>query len=121
MAIEAPRGDALAMASYEDELRAWAHTVGSDGCSTPALEFFQVCCWAHDFAYVNGKTIRGQVVSKAQADQQFRDCIQRHSTLRWLSPMSWWRWWAVRRFGRGVWRQQPPKSLLNGAVYDTPV
>lgn len=108
------------MASYEDELEAWAKTVGSDGC-TAVPDFFRVCCLGHDFAYCNGRTLRGAPMTKAQADQQFRDCIQRHSSFRWLSPMSWWRWWAVRRFGRGAWKTPPARLLLNGAVYDTQI
>ena len=107
------------MASYREELEAWGKTVGSDGCSSPALQLFYLCCLEHDFAYVHATTFRGVPVTKAQADQRFRDCIQRHSTFRWLSPMSWWRYWAVRKFGRGVWKTPPKQPLFNGAVYDT--
>lgn len=109
------------MASYEEELEAWGRTVGSDGCTYPAMQVFRICCLAHDRAYATGFTIRGVRITKAQADQQFRDCIQRHSTFRWLSPMSWWRYWAVRRFGRGVWKTQLPQPALNGVVYDTQI
>lgn len=103
--------------SYTEELEAWGKTVGSDGC-TVVPEFFRVCCLEHDRAYATGKTLRGVVVTKADADQRFRDCIQRHSTFRWLSPLSWWRWWAVRQFGRGVWATPPPQTYVH-AVYDT--
>ena len=92
------------MSSYEDDLRAWAVATGSDGC-TGVPDFFRACCDAHDYKYTLGETPRGVKVTKAEADQQFRDCIQARSRLRFLSPLSWWRWLAVRQFGRGVWQQ----------------
>ena len=95
------------MSSYRDALEAWAIANGSDGCTTPSTQAFQVCCWEHDHAYVTGQTLRGVRVTKAEADQRFRDCIQAHSSLRWLSPLSWWRWLAVHWYGRGVWTLRP--------------
>lgn len=90
------------MPSYRDELEAWAAAAGSDGCSI-VPEFYRVCCLEHDHAYQTGRTLHGVPMSKAQADQRFRDCIQAHSSFRWLSPLSWWRYWAVSLFGRGIW------------------
>lgn len=107
------------MPSYRDELEAWAKSVGSDGCSWPATQVHQVCCWGHDYAYFSGKTPRGVPVTKAEADQLFRDCLQRHSSFRWLSPMSWWRWLAVSWFGQGVWTEtdeRPVAALYGSAV-----
>jgi hypothetical protein len=100
------------MASYEEFLETWAAEHGSDGCTHSSDLFYRVCCLEHDFSYIHGETPRGVKVTKAQADQRFRDCIQAHSRLRFLSPMSWWRWVAVSRFGRGVWAKSPPQGLM---------
>ena len=88
------------MPSYHDQLKTLAQSIGSDGC-TNAAEWYQECCWEHDWTYVTGMTPRGVSITKAEADQRFRDCLQRHSSFLWLSPMSWWRYLAVRKFGRG--------------------
>lgn len=90
------------MTSYHDELEALATSIGSDGC-THALQVRVECCWEHDWAYVTGTTPRGEPLTKAQADQRFRDCLCAHSPLRWLSPWAWVRWLAVSRFGHGNW------------------
>lgn len=100
------------MASYAEQLREWAQKNGSDGCSWPASQAHQMCCHEHDFAYTTGSTFRGVKVTKAEADRRFRECIQTHSSFRWFSPMSWWRWLAVSRFGRGVWSEQPTRLQL---------
>lgn len=90
------------MASYHDQLQALAESIGSDGC-THGLEICIECCWEHDWTYVTGMTPRGVVVSKEYADKRFRDCIQAHTSLRWLNPLSWWRYVAVVKFGHGIW------------------
>jgi len=101
------------MPSYHDELKALAESIGSDGCSSPALQVCVECCWEHDWSYVTGLTPRGVVTSKAEADRRFRDCLQAHSSFRWLSPFSWWRWLGVRHFGHGVWQRpvMAPRSV----------
>lgn len=108
------------MPSYHDELKALAESIGSDGCSGPALQVHVECCWCHDLAYATAKTPRGVPITKAQADQQFRDCLQAHSSLRWLSPLSWWRWLAVRQFGHGIWKRPLPVPVrpLYWATWD---
>lgn len=98
------------MASYEEQLEAWAKEAGSDGCSH-VPDFYRMCCLEHDHSYSLGTTLRGVPVTKAQADQRFRDCIQARSSLRFLSPMSWWRWASVSIVGRGVWSR--PLGLLD--------
>lgn len=89
------------MSSYHDELKALAESIGSDGCSGPTLQVHVDCCWEHDWSYVTCMTPRGVPTTKAEADRRFRDCLQAHSPLRFLSPLAWWRWLAVMQFGRG--------------------
>lgn len=103
------------MTSYHDELKALAESIGSDGC-THALQIDVECCWEHDYTYVTGKTPRGILKTKEQADQRFRDCIQSKSFLRKLSPMSAWRWIAVSLFGEGIWSK---KELPQGLYVDS--
>ena len=98
------------MASYAEQLRAWAVAAGSDGC-TGVPDFFVVCCHEHDHVYQTGETLRGVPQTKAEGDQRFRDCVQRHSPLRELSPLSWVRWVGVRVLGRGIWARRPRPSL----------
>jgi len=91
------------MPSYHDQLKLLAKSIGSDGC-TKAFDFICIeCCWEHDWTYVTGLTPQGRVVDKEYADRRFRDCFQAHMSLRWLNPISWWRYLAVVKFGHGVW------------------
>jgi len=99
------------MASYYDELKALAESIGSDGC-THATQIHQVCCFEHDICYVLGTTPRGVPITKAQADRRFRDCNQAHSPFKFLSPLAGWRWLAVHWFGSGPPVGVPVPGLL---------
>lgn len=90
------------MASYKEELKALAESIGSDGC-TGVADICIECCWEHDWTYVTGMTPRGVVVTKEYADRRFRDCIQARMRLRWYSPFSWIRYIGVKKLGKGVW------------------
>lgn len=98
------------MASYHDQLKALAESIGSDGCSH-VIDICIECCWEHDWTYRTGMTPRGVAANKEYADMRFRDCIQAHMSLRWFSPISWIRWIAVVKFGKGIWN----KNLINPA------
>lgn len=63
-----------------------------DGC-TGVPDFYKSCCDEHDEHYSTHD------ITRSEADQRFRDCIQQQSKLGKLSPLSWWRWAAVRSFG----------------------
>lgn len=102
------------MSSYHDQLKALAESIDSDGC-TQGTDVHIECCWEHDWAYVTGTTPRGVPTTKAEADRRFRDCNQAHSSLRWLSPMAWWRWTAVHLFGGG-----PPLTPPSGLIFFYP-
>lgn len=114
------------MPSYHDQLALLAKSIGSDGC-THGMDICIECCWEHDWTYVTGLTPQGRVVDKEYADRRFRDCLQAHMSLRWLNPLSWWRYLAVVKFGHGIWGRRPvevqrfytnyssTKTLLNDA------
>ena len=94
---------------YWKWVREIAQDLKSDGCSAiPYLsnEFFEDCCFEHDIHYRTGKTIFGDPITRAQADQRLRECIQIRSDLGKLDPLAWWRWAAVRLFGGGAWHGQ---------------
>jgi hypothetical protein len=84
---------------YWERVRDKAGEIGSDGC-TGAGAVFRDCCFEHDIHYRTGRTLDGQPITKAQADDRFRACMQARSVLGWWSPMAWIRWSAVRLFGR---------------------
>lgn len=66
---------------------------GSDGC-TVVKDFHQVCCYEHDIHW-NGTRLDGTPISRAQANREFRQCIQSRSKLGRFSPLSWLRWVGV--------------------------
>ena len=89
-------------ARYWQQVRNVADMMGSDGC-TGVADFFKDCCLEHDIHYRTGKTITGAIITRRQADALFRQCMQERSKLGRYSPMSWWRWAAVRLLGRTRW------------------
>lgn len=89
--------------TYWQRVRLIAKGLGSDGC-TGVGEFYRDCCLEHDIHYRTGCRIDGTPISRAEADARFRECIQARSPWGKLSPMSWWRWAAVRLFGGKSWR-----------------
>lgn len=70
----------------------------TDGC-TGVKDFYVDCCYLHDRAYRTGRGFDGEPISRREADARLRRCIQSRSRFGRLSPMSWWRWSAVRLFG----------------------
>lgn len=98
------------MNSYHDQLERLAKSIGSDGC-TKSFNIKVECCWEHDWTYVTGMTPQGRIVNKEYADRRFRDCLQAHMSFRWLSPLSWWRYLAVMKFGNGIWGNRQPVEV----------
>ena len=81
------------------KVRDQAAALGSDGCSGPTVEWYRDCCLQHDIIYRTGRDEEGQPVSRREADARFRRCMQQQSRLGRYSPVSWWRWLAVRALG----------------------
>ena len=88
-------------ALYWDRVRDKAAELGADGCSMATGAFVE-CCLEHDVHYRTGKTLRGMTISRRDADARFRACMQARSRFGAFSPMAWWRWAAVRLFGRAA-------------------
>jgi hypothetical protein len=104
---------------YWDWVRIEAARINSDGC-TLVSECFHDCCLQHDLAYKWGKDPyaayklycagmlnyweKAPAITRAQADADFRLCIQRKSPLGVWSVMSWVRWIGVRVGGGRYWR-----------------
>lgn len=100
------------MSSYYNQLKELAESIGSDGC-TGVLDIHVECCWEHDWTYVTGMTPQGVSVTKEYADMRFRDCIQAHVSLRWLSPRSWIRYVGVVVLGSGIWGRKIKVNVMN--------
>lgn len=84
---------------YWERIYDKAAELGSDGC-TFATGGFRDCCIEHDVHYRLGTTIDGYPITRREADARFRSCMQCRSKVGWWSPVAWWRWAAVRVFGR---------------------
>lgn len=92
--------------SYWIRLKQWAFDTKSDGCSD-VPDFYVECCWQHDRGYQTGENIDGVKYPNRKAiDDEFRKCMQDRSIFGRFSPMSWWRWAAVRLFGWMPWRSE---------------
>lgn len=75
-------------------VRSCCQRLKCDGC-TGVPDWRRPCCDWHDLLWRTGHDLEGNPVSGAQANVEFRKCLQHLSRLRWFSPMSWWRYAAV--------------------------
>lgn len=85
-------------------VEAKAEELDSDGCSG-VPDFFLLGCFEHDIHYRTHKDVWGGPITKCQADTRLKYYIQMRSWFGRFSPMAWWRYWAVREFGRKSWRK----------------
>lgn len=92
--------------------------IKTDGCSR-VTGAYRRCCWVHDLSYYYGRDpaeayehyARGgvepwswaQAITRAQADADFRRCMQAHSAAGFWSPLALLRWAGVRVGGRRAW------------------
>ena len=77
--------------------------ISSDGC-TAVPDFYKECCIIHDLAYRYKMSPWGTPMTKADADNGFRTCIQSRSKLGRCSPLSWVRYFGVAVFGKRAWK-----------------
>ena len=84
---------------YWERIKDKAAELGADGCSG-ATGAFAECCLEHDIYYRTGATLDGRPITKEEADKRFLACMQSRSIFGFYSPMAWWRYLAVKRFGR---------------------
>ena len=97
-------------AKYWRRVRIRAKKLGADGCSG-VPEFYRDCCLEHDIAYRTHKTVDDVSIDRKTADRAIRECIQSKSVFGRFSPMSHWRYAALRVFP-GVqksWDEGPEK------------
>lgn len=103
---------------YWPWLRIEAAKIKSDGCSG-VPDFHLDCCLQHDASYwyakcpVSAYTYyledspnpweQATNIFESDADARFRRCIQQDSPFGRYSPMSWWRWAALKMFGKKAW------------------
>ena len=89
-------------ADYIERVRRAAQALGSDGCSV-VPDFYVDGCYEHDVHYRTHQTLDGRPITRRRADCWFRQRIQEMSWFGRFSPMSWWRWVAVRWAGESAW------------------
>lgn len=85
-------------AAYWEKVRFTAHQLETDGC-TGVADIYVDSCYEHDIHCRTHRTVYGRALTSADAAAIFRERIQEFSWLGRLSPVSWWRWAAVRVFG----------------------
>lgn len=77
----------------------------SDGC-TGVPDWFRRACLEHDVHYRTHRRINGNIsLCKEEADYIFKVRMQHLSWFGRFSPMAWWRWMAVKTFGRKAWNK----------------
>lgn len=105
---------------YWDWVKSEAIDIKSDGCSD-VPDFHLKCCLEHDLSYWYAKCpksafnsylldeddiwLRAKSLKQSDADARFRRCIQQDSIFGRFSPMSWWRFFALKIFGGKAWSQ----------------
>ena len=93
----------------KDDLYFWgrvrliARQLKSDGC-TGVPEFYRDACLLHDLLYRSGCDLDGKPITRKEADAAMKQVIQDRSKLGRFSPLSWWRYGAVRLFGAKSWK-----------------
>jgi hypothetical protein len=92
---------------YWSDVHARAMEINSDGCSG-VPDWLIWTCWEHDIHYRTHKMLDGEAITRAQADYVFRRRIQQCSGWGRLSPVSWWRWVALKLFGMRAWKRHEP-------------
>jgi hypothetical protein len=96
-----------------------ARLIHADGCSG-GTNLEGICCLIHDLEFYYGKSVtdaysyarlghldpwmKARPVTYDDANRHFRSCMFRESTLGYLNPRGWLRYWAVRtKKGRAAW------------------
>ena len=101
-----------------DAIRAQAEALHTDGCSGPTIQVYVNCCYQHDIAYCTHSDEFGFPITRQEADERFRECIQHFSPFGEGSPMAAWRYWALRLFGWRAWRQQTAPTYWKEGLYE---
>lgn len=76
--------------------------IATDGCSG-VPDFYLDCCIIHDWWYRTHRNLDGSSITRAEADKRLMKCIQADSWFGKFSPMAWWRYWGVQKFGKKAW------------------
>ena len=86
----------------EADYAAIAEFVYSDGC-TGVPDFYRNDCIYHDWCYRTHRDLDGTPLTKKESDKRLKAGIRVESPFGMWSPMAWWRYVAVKRFGRKSW------------------
>ena len=105
--------------SYWDRVKALAWALKGDGCSGGAPDLnYRPCCDEHDIHYRTGMTVDGERITRKEADERFRKCMQERGLVPILGThiVPFFYWAAVRLFGEDSWDSdkgfyEPPTQL----------
>lgn len=82
---------------YWDMVRIRAAELGTDGC-TKSPDIYVDCCYEHDIHWRTGRTLFGDRISEADANNRLRQCQRERSWMRrWFgfSPIAGLYWLGV--------------------------
>ena len=98
--------DRWADPAYVVRVEKLATALKADGCSG-VPDFYLLGCLEHDIAYRTHCDAYGYPTTKRRADKHLRWYIQMRSPFDGFSPMAWWRWQAVKWWGKKAWTHKP--------------
>ena len=90
---------------YWQLVRDEALRLGTDGCSGPAklTQWYIDACYEHDIHYRTHMWLDGTPITQEEADARLRDVVRSRSWFNGYSPLGWWRYHALRQFGKRAW------------------
>ena len=92
--------------SYWDRVKAHAHALKGDGCTSSPDLTYRLCCDEHDIHYRTGKTIDGTPITRAEADKKLFDCMREQGRTpvvgKFLIPAFYYL--GVRLLARKAWQ-----------------
>lgn len=87
-----------------------AEELKSDGC-TAVTQLFKICCLEHDIYYRTHRDLKGNPLTRGEADVKFRQCMQSRSRIGKGSPIAIVRWLGVKLFAKRAWRKNDEPAV----------
>lgn len=92
--------------SYWDRVKAHAHALKGDGCTSSPDLTYRLCCDEHDIHYRTGKRIDGTPITRAESDAQLFRCMREQGKTpvvgKFIIPVIYWSF--VRALGGKAWQ-----------------
>lgn len=109
--LEAAKEAAVEVIEDIDALiRSKAEELKSDGC-TAVTQLLKICCLEHDIYYRTHRDLKGNPLTRGEADVKFRQCMQSRSRVGKGSPIAIVRWLGVKLFAKRAWRKNDEPAV----------